>query len=81
MQQWLLEYGANINSTDPIDLETSLHKACRNGHEDIAKLLIQSGAEITLDKLGISPISHMIACGFQCNIRIDWGGDDGNDKK
>jgi ankyrin repeat protein len=71
----LLKYGANINDTDPIDLETSLHKACRNGHEKVARLLLENGAEITLDKLGISPISHGLACNFKWKIKICWEED------
>ena len=32
--KYLLEYGADVNYSDPVDLETSLHKASRNGHEE-----------------------------------------------
>jgi ankyrin repeat protein len=69
--KYLIGANADINCTDPTEMETALHKACRNGHEKIAKLLIENGSRMTLDRLGLSPVCHAIACNFGWKISIE----------
>jgi ankyrin repeat protein len=42
----LLELGANVNTSNPSDKESALHKAARHDHVDIGRLLIEHGANI-----------------------------------
>ena len=71
--QYLIKNNADINYYDPTEMETPLHKACRNGHEAIGKLLIEHGAAITLDRMGLTPLAHAIACDFNWQISIQCG--------
>ena len=66
----LLDYGANADVADPVDMETPLHKACRNGQEELATLLLERGAAIVLDKEGVTPLSHALAWGFAWDISV-----------
>ena len=43
-----LAWGANPNSRDWFTVETPLIEAAANGHADVVKLLIQSGADVNL---------------------------------
>ena len=66
--EMLIEYGADPNTADPADGETTLHKACRNGQEELATMLINRGAAITLDKAGVTPLAHALAWNFDWEI-------------
>lgn len=53
--QALVESGANINKTSPVDKSTALVIAISNGHYDVAKYLVDHGADPnieTIDGLG-----------------------------
>ena len=54
----LLDAGANINACiDPdTDVWTPLHQACNEGHLAAARLLLERGAQATLQKDGLSPL-------------------------
>lgn len=68
--QMLLDYGADPNYQDPSDGETVLHKACRNGQEELATLLVERGAAIILDKAGVTPLAHALAWNFDWEVSI-----------
>ena len=53
--QALVESGANVNKTSPVDKSTALVIAIINGHYDVAKYLVERGADPnieTIDGLG-----------------------------
>ncbi len=66
----LIDFGADPNAADPADGETTLHKACRNGQEELASMLVDRGAAITLDKAGVTPLAHALAWNFDWEISI-----------
>mmetsp|Transcript_28598 Transcript_28598/g.92248 ORF Transcript_28598/g.92248 Transcript_28598/m.92248 type:complete len:480 (-) Transcript_28598:24-1463(-) len=52
----LLEYRANPNVSSEVDLDTPLHKAVREGHLEIVKILIANGAKLSLTNIaGLTP--------------------------
>ena len=58
MVQYALEQGANVNSSaHDKDGNTPLHDAARNGHLDVALLLMVYGADVNVrNKMGQLPI-------------------------
>jgi ankyrin repeat protein len=54
--QKLLEMGANVNAKDLYGYRP-IHEACQNGHEDIVRVLLKSGADI---KAKTAPDPHLI---------------------
>ncbi|PVD34056.1 hypothetical protein C0Q70_05318 [Pomacea canaliculata] len=67
-----------INSKEPKTGNTALHWACRNGHFDLALLLLEGGSDINAkNNLGCSPV-YMAIEGLHrriCHLLIEWGCD------
>ncbi len=61
----LVEQGVNINWQDSkMEYVTALHEAARLGHIEVAKYLLQNGADINSKKLnGLSPLHVAAYCG------------------
>jgi uncharacterized protein len=55
LAQEALQNGARINSTERRGF-APLHIACRNNHSEIAKLLLEQGADINISKDGWTPL-------------------------
>jgi len=54
----------DVNDTDPEDGWTALHMACKRGHEEIAAILVDNGADInTEDMKGWTPLHRVAAAG------------------
>lgn len=57
MVKKLIELGANINQQDPNQGYTALHFAARDQQTDIAKILLEHGAQVdTIDAWGNTPL-------------------------
>jgi hypothetical protein len=55
--RWLLEEGHPVNAVDPSFGLTPLHFAVRNRHVEVARLLIENGADLTQpSNQGITPL-------------------------
>ena len=53
----LLQNGARVDQTYPVDGNTALHLSCKNGDVDSVKALLDHGASIyTLNKEQMDPI-------------------------
>ncbi|KAK7491465.1 hypothetical protein BaRGS_00017294 [Batillaria attramentaria] len=67
-----------INSKEPKTGHTALHWACRNGHFEIVRLLLESGANVDAkNNFRCTPI-YMAIEGLQrriCHLLIEWGCD------
>ncbi|KAK7098620.1 uncharacterized protein [Littorina saxatilis] len=67
-----------INSKEPKTGHTALHWACRNGHFDVVRLLLENGANINAkNNFRCTPI-YMSIEGLQrriCHLLIEWGCD------
>ncbi|XP_076450581.1 uncharacterized protein LOC143286742 [Babylonia areolata] len=67
-----------INSREPKTGHTALHWACRNGHFDVVRLLLENGANIDArNNFRCTPI-YMAVEGLQrriCHLLIEWGCD------
>jgi ankyrin repeat protein len=61
----LINNRENVNTKDLADGSTPLHNALKNGHENIAKLLIAEGADINAsDRDGTEPLHLAVMKGF-----------------
>ena len=53
----LVESGADVNKTSPVDKSTSLVIAICNGHYDVAKYLVEHGADPNIETIdGLAPL-------------------------
>ncbi len=53
----LLRFGARVDHTDHLFGRTALHKCCRIGHLEIARILLATGADLNkADKDGVTPL-------------------------
>jgi len=53
----LVESGADVNKTSPVDKSTSLLIAISNGHYDVAKYLVEHGADPNIETIdGLAPL-------------------------
>ncbi|KAK3101728.1 hypothetical protein FSP39_005894 [Pinctada imbricata] len=67
-----------INAKEPKSGNTALHWACRNGHFEVTRLLLENGANIDAkNMIGLTPLNSAID-GLQrkiCHYLIEWGCD------
>lgn len=62
MVELLSKHGACVDAIDKRD-RRALHWACYMGHEDVVRLLIDSGAEVNIrDKDLYTPLHAVFAC-------------------
>jgi ankyrin repeat protein len=61
----LLEVGVRVNCKDAVDNSTLLHKACRNGDQELVELLLQSKAKVN----GRENMSGMTPLHLACKER------------
>ncbi|HEX4273785.1 MAG TPA: ankyrin repeat domain-containing protein [Bryobacteraceae bacterium] len=55
--QGLVEAGVDVNKTSPVDKSTSLVIAISNGHYDVAKYLVDHGADSNIETIdGLAPL-------------------------
>lgn len=69
---------AFINSKEPKSANTALHWACRNGHFDVVRLLLENGANIDAKNiLKNTPLNAAIEGLHRkiCHLLIEWGCD------
>ena len=79
VRELLQQPGININWQDPDSQNlTALHGACRNGHLEIVKLLVEHGAFIeATDDNGITPLLQ--AAGLECLDVVRFLEENGSD--
>ncbi len=73
-----LEAGVDVNSANSEEKLTPLHMAAYNGHTDVAKLLLERGAEIDArDHEGKTPLTHACTGPFKETVKllVDSGAD------
>lgn len=59
MVRLLINYGANVNSTDYSACATPLHLACEDNDKEMILILLQHGANrYAMDYNGITPFTH-----------------------
>ncbi|UKZ50022.1 hypothetical protein TrVGV298_004279 [Trichoderma virens] len=66
----LIDYGAEINSTDYTKHETPLFKALELGREDIIRLLLENGADANLIANGLTALSYPIEEKDQGTVKL-----------
>jgi len=65
----LLAAGANVNEKGPGD-RTALHAACENGHTEVARLLVDRGAEVNATTDGVTPLIFAAAKGDKKTVEL-----------
>jgi ankyrin repeat protein len=59
--RWLIDQGANVNVAGMVNGFTPLFAACENNDLDVAKLLVEAGANIeTRSRDGRTPLQHAL---------------------
>ncbi|CAG2255852.1 unnamed protein product [Mytilus edulis] len=69
---------AFINSKEPKSANTALHWACRNGHFDVVRLLLENGANIDAKNIMKNTPLNAAIEGLHrkvCHLLIEWGCD------
>lgn len=62
-----ISYRANVKAADQVN-QTPLHYACHEGHVDIIRMLVESGAPVdSVSRIGETPLMRAIKyCRFSC---------------